>query len=53
MQESPTRLNANVLLGMPREARDLVLASAAAEAEEEYRTDRSLTDFEALEPEAL
>lgn len=41
-------LSAAELLKLPLEERDRILAAAAAAAEEEYRTNRELTDFEAF-----
>ena len=41
-------LSAAELLKLPLEERDRILAAIAAEAEEEYRTNRELTDFEAF-----
>ena len=38
---------------MPREQRQAVLAAAAEMAEEDYRTDRELTGFEAFSEEEL
>ncbi len=39
---------ARELLQLPREERNRILAAAARDAEEEYRTNPDLTDFEAL-----
>ena len=39
---------AEELLKLPLEERDRILAAQAALAEEEYRTNRNLTDFEAF-----
>ena len=38
---------------MPREQRQAILAAAAALAEEDYRTDKELTGFEAFSEEEL
>jgi hypothetical protein len=42
------RWTAAELRRLPREERDALLEAAAALAEEEYRTNRELTDFEAF-----
>ncbi|HEU5198527.1 MAG TPA: AbrB/MazE/SpoVT family DNA-binding domain-containing protein [Ktedonobacterales bacterium] len=42
------RWTAEELLKLPLEERDRILAAQAALAEEEYRTNRDLTDFEAF-----
>ena len=41
------------LLQMPRSQRDAILSAAAARAEDDYRYDRELTDFEAFGQEDL
>ena len=45
------RLTPAELRRMPREQRQAVLAAAAEMAEEDYRTDRELTGFEAFSEE--
>lgn len=42
------RLTAIELLRLPREERDRILATAAEDAADEYRTNPDLTDFEAF-----
>ena len=44
----PQHWTAEELLRLPLEERDRILAAQAALAEEEYRTNRDLTDFEAF-----
>lgn len=48
-----TLLTPAELRRMPREQRQAVLAAAAEMAEEDYRTDRELTGFEAFSEEEL
>ena len=48
-----TCLTAGDLRKMPRAERQAVLAAAAALAEEDYRTDKELTAFEAFSEEEL
>jgi hypothetical protein len=45
-------LTATELRKLSPEHRDAILAEAAAQAEEEYRTNRGLTDSEALAEES-
>lgn len=47
------QLSARELLKLPPEERDHFLAEAAAALEEEYRTNRALTDFEAFDEDDL
>jgi hypothetical protein len=48
-QEKTDRsLSPSELVKLPAEKRDEILEAAAALAEEEYRTNRELTDFEAF-----
>lgn len=46
--EIPCKLTAAELRKLPPEECDAILAACAALAEEEYRTNRELTDFEAF-----
>jgi hypothetical protein len=48
-----TRLTPAELRRMPREQRQAILAAAAALAEQDYRSDKDLTGFEAFSEEAL
>jgi hypothetical protein len=45
---SSNRWKANELRRLPADQRDAILRAAAARAEEDYRKDPSLTDFEAF-----
>lgn len=47
-ESQPSHLTAAQLMQRPIEERRQILAAAAAEAADEYHTDRSLTDFEAF-----
>ena len=47
-QNVPARWSAKELRQLPPAERDAVLKAAAAQAESEYRTNRSLTAFEAF-----
>ena len=47
------RLTPTELRKLPREQRQAILAAGAALAEEDYRTDRELTGFEAFSEEEL
>jgi hypothetical protein len=47
------RLTPGELRRMPREQQDAILAAAAAMAEEDYRSDKELTGFEAFSEEEL
>jgi len=51
MQPTPPRLTASDLRRMPPAERDAVLEAAAELAEEDYRLNAELTDFEAYEVE--
>jgi hypothetical protein len=58
LNETPTpvpsaRLTPAELRQMPREQRQAILAAAAELAEEDYRTDKELTGFEAFSEEEL
>jgi len=46
--EVPTRTYARALLNAPPHVRELALAIAAVRAEQEYRSNPELTDFEAF-----
>jgi hypothetical protein len=46
-----TRISPSELRKMPREQRQAILAAAAERAEEDYRSDRELTDFDAFSEE--
>lgn len=48
-----TRLTPAELRKMPREQRQAILAAAAEMAEQDYRCDKELTDFEAFSEEEL
>ena len=50
---APAPLTPAELRRMPREQRQAVLAAAAEMAEDDYRTDRELTGFEAFSEEEL
>jgi hypothetical protein len=45
---SPKRWKPNELRRLPADQREAILRAAAAKAEEDYRRDLSLTDFEAF-----
>lgn len=47
-QAEPYHWTAEELLKLPLEERDRILATQSAQAEEEYRTNHDLTDFEAF-----
>ena len=49
----PVRLTPSELRKLPREQRQAILAAAAELAEEDYRSDRELTGFEAFGEEDL
>jgi hypothetical protein len=54
MQEKTDRsLSPTELMKLPAERRDEVLEAAAVRADEEYRTNRALTDFEAFGEDEL
>ena len=46
--EQSVRLDPRELMKLPRDERRRILAQAAAEAEEEYRNNAELTDFDAF-----
>jgi hypothetical protein len=50
---SADRLTPSELRKMPREQRQAILAAAAALAEQDYRSDKELTDFDAFSEEEM
>jgi hypothetical protein len=46
--DAVTRVSPSELRKMPREQQQAILAAAAKRAEEDYRSDRELTDFDAF-----